>query len=238
MIDLFSTLIGDLHGMEKTTAKVSPCDVQSSSKFDKSGESNAKLKSCGTEASKSVAREQSKGGKKDSSKSKSDDSDSNFAQLAEIMAAGFRDLKEILSSTEIDDRPYVEEYEEWLLDTFEQESSHDLFDQMNEDLITKDSVGPEVRPSLAALSDKLLTLKLTDTSLKDKQASHLRPKNVDNLKLPQMNKPVWDNLSQFTRIKESKLQNVQKDVLNSAVPVIKVIETLADAKDDLSVLDA
>ena len=88
------------------------------------------------------------------------------------------------------------------------------------------------------MSDKLLTLKLTDTSLKDKQASHLRLKNVDNLKLPQMNKPVWDNLSQFTCIKESKLQNVQKDVLSSAVPVIKVMETLADAKDDLSVLDA
>ena len=47
------------------------------------------------------------------------------------MAAGFRDLKEILSSTEIDDRPYMEEYEEWLPETFEQESSHDLFDQMN-----------------------------------------------------------------------------------------------------------
>ena len=63
MTDLFSTLIGDLHGMEKTTAKVSPCDVQSS-KSDKSGENIAKLKSCGTEASKSVAREQSKGERK------------------------------------------------------------------------------------------------------------------------------------------------------------------------------
>ena len=84
-----------------------------------------------------------------------------------------------------------------------------------------------------------MTLKLTDTSLKDKQASHLRPKNVDNLKLPQMNKPVWDNLSQFTRIKESKLQNVHKDVLSSSSRNnIKAMETLADAKDDLSVLDA
>jgi hypothetical protein len=91
------------------------------------------------------------------------------------------------------------------------EESRDMFDEFNHGIGTQDESGPAVRSSLAALSDNLLQSKIDVSVIKEKHAAHLRPTNIEYLKVPQINKPVWENLGQATRIKESKLQNIQKD---------------------------
>ena len=239
MSDIFSSISIDLKPSDsKNDSKDKTATAHSSDTVDTLNPSTHQkvVKEGKSTSSKSELSKVSKSSKRESSKpTKSDENDKKFDQLAEIIASGFRDLKDMLAPT--DD---LDEFDEHNHDVFPEfpEESEDLFDELSENISTKDTVGKEVRSSLASLCDRLLQLKITDSTLKEKQELHLRPKNISSLQVPQVNKPVWDTLSQSTRIKESKFQQVQKDMLSSAVPIIKVMDTIADAKDDLSALDA
>ena len=237
MTDLFNNIMSDLEATENVNSgSKQTSDAHAFSKPDgrNSDASSSKEKTGSNDSSKSN-KDVSKA-KKDSAKSKSDSVDKNFAELAEIMATGFRDLKDLLSGNDLEFSQGGGD--DCVSEMGELQKSQDLFDEMKEDIIASDTSGLDVTPSLAALCDQLMVLKVSDSIVKKKQAAHLRPKNVDNLKVSVVNKPVWDSLEQLTRIKDSKLQNVQNDLLASAVPIIQVMETLADAKEYLSSLDA
>ena len=166
--------------------------------------------------------------------------DNSFEKLAEIMATGFNDLKTMFydQSFHNHERAEFEDYEEDFFDATAMElSQEDLFDDLASGMEFLRSVGPEVHGSLACLSNKMLQMKINDDVVKDKRASYLPPKNKEFLNAPRVNKPIWENISPSTRIKESSLQNIQKDFLASAIPVIQVMEKIFNAKEDLNVLD-
>ena len=91
---------------------------------------------------------------------------------------------------------------------------------------------------MASLTEKFLKSNFDETVLKEKKEKHLRPVNVDSLETPKVNKPIWENLSPSTRIKDSNLQAIQKDLLSSAIPVLKVMEQIFDAREDMNSLNA
>ena len=232
MPDVFNNIIGELKAPDKSNSlsKVNNLETSSTSKCD-GKVNNSALKG------KSTDNDSSKEGKKVQAKSKSNESDKNFAKLAEIMAAGFQDLKNLFCQDANIDDDLMDEEEPINVPNNDGEESRDMFDELSYGIGSQAESGPAVRSSLAALSDKLLQSKIDESVIKEKHAEHLRPTNIEYLKVPQVNKPVWDNLGQATRIKESKLQNIQKDFLCSSIPVIKVMETIVDAKDDLGSLD-
>ena len=55
---------------------------------------------------------------------------------------------------------------------------------------------------------------------------------------PKINKPMWDNMLYATKIRDSALQKIEKDFLSSSVPVIRVMEKILEAKDDMGSLSA
>jgi len=65
-----------------------------------------------------------------------------------------------------------------------------------------------------------------------------RPMNVKFLEAPKINKPIWENLPTPARVKDSALQTIQRDFLTSGVPILKVMNKIFEAKDDLSSLDS
>jgi len=174
---------------------------------------------------------------------KSSKNEKSLDKLADIMANGFTELKNILSEFPSNHCDGHYEYEEFAgdEDSYEVESEQletDLFDSFMENLDASEAVGPNLRPSLANLADKLLTMKTNDTVTKEKREHYLRPRNVEFLQTPKINKPVWESLSTSTRIKESSFQTIQNDFLSSAVPVLKAMEKIYDARDNLNMLDA
>ena len=159
--------------------------------------------------------------------------------LSEVIAAGFRELKELLIAQ--NSQPLYEEMEDEYDEPFHDEAideGDDIFNSLAEDVDKNDGVGPDVIPSLASLANKLLQSNVDDTVVKAKHEVYLRPKNVEYLNAPKLNKPIWETISHSTRIRESGLQSIQKDMLSSAVPIINVMEKIYYAKDDLSTLDA
>ena len=109
---------------------------------------------------------------------------------------------------------------------------------MADEIKSGEATGRDVTPSLASLTDMLLRMKVSESVIVEKRSEYLRPKNINFLKAPRVNKPIWDTLNAFTRVKESGLQSVQNDFLNSAVPIIRVMEKIHDAKDNMASLDA
>lgn len=187
----------------------------------------------------SKSNDQSKGTKKDP-KTQSNHEES-LAKLASIMQDGFQNLQQLLGSC-IENNEHYEEGEQEFLENedlyeiempFEPDVGADMFQTLSEEIGTKGNVGPEVPDSLAKLSDKLLRGKVAALD-RDK---YLKPKNIEFLQAPQINKPVWGNLSYPTRTNDSALQAVQKDFLHSAIPTLNVMQKLYEARDDVGKLD-
>ena len=111
-----------------------------------------------------------------------------------------------------------------------------MSDNFAEEMTSSESIGADVRPSLAGLADKLLHLKLGDSVVESKRELYPKP-NVKFLSAPKINKPMWETLNYTTQIKDSQLQSVE-DFLASAIPTIKVMEKIFEAKDDMASLTA
>ena len=176
--------------------------------------------------------------KESSRKSDRPSSDAALDKLAKIISTGFSELKDLYQENASQSREYDEFEEE--IDDFPEElvtvTDNDMFDDLSLQINDGEKVGDEVRPSLAALTDKLLQMKVGDDLFKEKREKFLRPKNIQFLSTPKINKPIWENLSSSTRIKESQLQTIQKDFLASAVPIVHVMEKIFTNKENFSLL--
>ena len=111
-----------------------------------------------------------------------------------------------------------------------------MFSTLANEVDCNSVLGPEVPRSLAQLADKLLKSKIDPTN-KDKYDKYRRPSNVEFLSSPPVNKPVWGNMSHSSKMLDNSLQTIQRDFLSSSIPVLKVMEQLNAAKDNLNTLD-
>ena len=123
-----------------------------------------------------------------------------------------------------------------IMKNFECHDEETEFNSVSEEIVAYEKLGPDLPVSLAFLADKMLSMKI-DAIDKDKYEKYPRPNNVEFLLTPQVNEPVWSNLSYPVEIIDSQLQNIQKEFLSSAVPTLQVMKMLNDAKDDLNQLD-
>ena len=177
---------------------------------------------------------------KDSSSSSSKSSSSKtLEKLTEVMASGFKDLKDLLKEQHLQNsRLYQEADYEYYDEMDELEDDVDMFDNFADGMTAGESVGPDVRGSLAGLTDNLLRLKIGDSVVKAKRELYPKPNNVKFLNAPKINKPMWDNLHYSTQVGDSQMQAIEKDFLASAIPTIKVMEKIFEAKDNMGSLKA
>ena len=156
------------------------------------------------------------------------------------MSTGINDLKSLLANRYFNyDKEIDCEHEYGLEDTpAEVNSSNDLFDYMTDDIRSGETTGKEVVSIVANLANMLLQKKVPDSAITEKRASYPWPKNIYFPKAIRVNKPIWKTLNAFTRVRESNLQPVQNDFLTSTVPLVRVMEKIFEATDDMSSLDA
>ena len=160
-----------------------------------------------------------------------------LSSLANIMQTGFQNLERILlSCSEMSDEPELPENLEMECETNIPSVESDVFETLSSELDSNSKLGPEISPSLAKLADKILITKMLSTD--EKIDKYRRPANVEFLAVPHINKPIWGNMSHDARLRDSGLQCIQREFLSSAIPVLKVMSQLNEAKDDLNMLDA
>ena len=120
------------------------------------------------------------------------------------MQTGFLNLQHILQGQgseylDFEEPPFFDDDDE---DDDSGNIETDLFSTLFEEIEGDDRLGPDMPSSLASLADKLLKTKL-DPFNKEKYEKYPRPKNVEFLQTPQINKPVWDHLSNIAKSSHS-----------------------------------
>lgn len=180
--------------------------------------------------------------KESSSSSSSINLEKSIEKLTEVMTSGFQDLKQIFCDQFVPYDDDLLEEEDVMnsshLDINDENEGQDMFDNLAGEIVSGESVGPEIRPSLASLTDKLLNMKIDDSLMKGKHEMYARPCNINFLNTPKINKPVWSNIHFSTRVKDAAMQKIEKDFLSSTIPVVKVMEKIFHAKDDMASLNA
>jgi len=246
MSDLFDNLFvtmednstSDLSTNVPKDSRQSSAKAQLAVHEPKEGSNSSKRKDADTSLKPKDSSTSSK--QKDAGTSKSS-SQKSIDRLTDIMASGFLDLKDLLKEQHLQNSRLLNQEREDISYVHEDTSEYDefdMFESLADEVSSPDSVGPDVRPSLAALTDRLLNLKISDAVVKNKRDLYPRPSNVEFVNAPKINKPMWESLHHATKIKDSVLQNIQKDFLISAVPTMKVMEKIFDARDDMGSLDA
>ena len=151
---------------------------------------------------------------KDKSKSKSKNTSNNDDSLAQIMTSGFANLEllftKFMSQCEEQEEAYVEpENTEPVTENDEEHTTDDIFAELLDKASVEDKVGPDISHPLATLADKLLKTKLSESDAKEKEQIYARPKNVEFLEAPKVNKAIWENMA-GSKLEDLHLQNVQK----------------------------
>jgi len=121
---------------------------------------------------------------------------------------------------------------------FENYAADNIFAEISECNEDGDDVGAEINIDLAKLFDKMVVEKMNDATTKAKEATYLHPKNLKYSKPPKTNKAVWEVMGGSSKIIDSKLQEIQRDLLRSALPVVKVMEELFTLQDKPEDIDA
>lgn len=116
-------------------------------------------------------------------------------------------------------------------------SAEELLKKLEEDFNAEDSVSENVMPSLAKLTNLMLSKKGNTETDKERAQSYLRPGNIEFMAAPKINKQIWISLSQTKKNYDKKLQEVQKQFLKSAVPVVRVIDEMNKVRADGNDID-
>ena len=100
-----------------------------------------------------------------------------------------------------------------------------------------EQAGPEVDKSLAKLVDRFIGVKMDEAAYTAKEDLYKRPKNIDSIKTPKVNKPIWDCMKKHARYVDGDMQKIQKHFLQASVPVVLAMDKMLQAREDPDVLD-
>ena len=120
---------------------------------------------------------------------------------------------------------------------YENDSDEEFFDEISGENTSGEKIGPNVKPQLAKIMDDILQSKMSNEAAKEKEDKYPRPENVKFAAVPKTNSPVWDAIRLETKRSDLKVQNVQKNVLKSSLPIAQVIEELYKHRNEPDQID-
>ena len=116
-------------------------------------------------------------------------------------------------------------------------SSEDLLKKLEHSFSEGDPVPEDVSPSLAKLINLMMSKKGKQEAEKERSKDYLRPGNLPFLSAPKVNRQIWMSLGTSKKSMDKKLQDVQKQFLQSAVPIVSVIEEMNRARSEGTEVD-
>ena len=102
-----------------------------------------------------------------------------------------------------------------------------------QDLDVREKTGSAISDGPAGILTSLLKDKLADEKIKSKIDKYPRPSNVDGLRTLRVNHLIWNHLPALVRTQDSKMQNLQNDLVASLVAMRRATElVLKESKDN------
>jgi len=87
-----------------------------------------------------------------------------------------------------------------------------------------ETVGPDVADAIAQRVNDAVSKKPLETKFKELQDKYRSPKNCQFLCVPKVNLELWHDLPRATKSKDLGLQEIQKNVVKSAQPMIQLLD--------------
>ena len=95
-----------------------------------------------------------------------------------------------------------------------------------------ESFGPKVVDIIAERINDSCSKKPLDTKLKELQDKYKTPENCKVLCVPKVNLELWHDLPRATKTRDLGLQEVQKNIIKSAQPMLLLFDTVLKAKEE------
>ena len=93
-----------------------------------------------------------------------------------------------------------------------------------------ESFGPKVVDVIAKRINDSSSKKPLDTKLKELQDKYITPENCKVLYVPKVNLELWHDLPRATKTRDLGLQEVQKNIIKCAQPMLLLFDTVVKAK--------
>ena len=97
---------------------------------------------------------------------------------------------------------------------------------MTEEFNNDEICDPKINTNLAKAINEVWGKKLTPEKLKIRLNKHLKPENCDQLSPTLVNMEIFSNIPAHTRSQDVKLQKMQKFLLKSAYPIVKILDSI------------
>ena len=113
-------------------------------------------------------------------------------------------------------------------DTEPQSEGHtdDILCELTEEFNNDEICDPKINTNLAKAINEVWGKKLTPEKLKIRLNKHLKPENCDQLSPTLVNMEIFSNISAHIRSQGVKLQKMQKFLLKSAYPIVKILDNI------------
>ena len=113
-------------------------------------------------------------------------------------------------------------------DTEPQSEVHtdDILCELTEEINNDEICDPKTNGNLAKVINEVWGKKLIPEKLKIRLNKHLKPENCDQLSPTLVNMEIFSNIPAHTRSQDVKLQKMQKFLLKSAYPIVKILDSI------------
>jgi hypothetical protein len=101
-----------------------------------------------------------------------------------------------------------------------------------------ETVGPYVADAIAKRVNDAVSKKPLDTKFKELQDKYKSPKNCPFLCVPRVNLELWHDLPRSTKTKDLGLQEIQKNLVKSAQPMIQLLDIVLRLQHENKPVDA
>ncbi|XP_078319581.1 uncharacterized protein LOC144621013 [Crassostrea virginica] len=94
----------------------------------------------------------------------------------------------------------------------------------------EDKTSEPLSADLAKIMEKMFSSKTNSEKIKEISNKYDRPKNINNVGAPKVNKVIWENMSSKNRASDIKLQTTQNLVGKAMIPTLRLFDMLLSSK--------
>ena len=94
----------------------------------------------------------------------------------------------------------------------------------------EDKTSEPLSADLAKIMEKMFSSKTNSEKIKEISNKYDRPKRINNVGAPKVNKVIWENMSSKNRASDIKLQTTQNLVGKAMIPTLRLFDMLLSSK--------
>ncbi|XP_062617293.1 uncharacterized protein LOC134278999 [Saccostrea cucullata] len=125
-------------------------------------------------------------------------------------------------------------------DSFHDSSDDDevsALNELSEFFGDEDKTSEPLSSELAKIMEKMFMTKTNSEKIKEISNKYDRPKNINNISAPKVNKVIWENMSSKNRASDIKLQTTQNLIGKAMIPTLRLFDMLINCNSKKGSVD-